>query len=407
MTVSWRETWQMALGNLRSNRLRSLLTILGIVIGNTSVLVLVGLGRGAQRLVDEQLGSLGANVIFVVPGKPGSRQRGAETPRNLTLADAEAIAANVSSARTVVPQISQSKIVQLDSRSVISSVIGTTPEFLHVRQFEVDRGRFISEADVNGNRSVAAIGPDLARKLLPNGSSLGRRIRIGGHSFEVIGLMAPKGSSFGNNQDEAVYIPLSAMVSRISGRDPNYGTSLTFINIEASDPGSVDTAKFQITNLLRQRHRILRDNDFTVRTQKEVMAVVGSITSGLTVMLGAIGGISLLVGGVGIMNIMLVAVSERVEEIGLRKAVGARRGDLQRQFLAEAAMLSTLGGLVGSGIGVGSLALLAATTPLPALTGPGLVLVTVGISGGIGVFFGVIPARRAARLDPIVALRRL
>jgi putative ABC transport system permease protein len=197
------------------------------------------------------------------------------------------------------------------------------------------------------------------------------------------------------------------MVSRLSGRDPTSGVSLNFISVEARDEASMGAAAFQITNLLRQRHRILREDDFAVRSQKDALAIVSTITGGLTLMLAAIGAISLLVGGIGIMNIMLVSVSERTSEIGLRKALGARSGDVLQQFLIESLVLSSLGGVIGSAIGIGAVSVVALVTPLPATIGAGTVLLTVGLSGSIGLFFGVVPARRAARLDPIVALRSL
>ena len=397
----------MALTTLKSNRLRSLLTMVGIVIGNASVITLIGVGRGAQGLAEDQLSSLGANVLFVVPGNNDTRRRGVAFPKTLVLEDAEAIRDQAPSVKRVAPQISSSQVVQAGARTSTSSISGVTPDFLPVRSFEVAKGRFINEQDEKSARTVAVLGPDLRNKLFPRGEAIGQQVRIGSQAFEVVGVMAPKGAVFGSNQDENAYVPLSTMVNRLTGRDPTYGVSLSFISVEAQDEGSTGAAKFQINNLLRQRHRILRDDDFAVRSQKDALTIVGTITGGLTLMLGAIGGISLLVGGIGIMNIMLVSVSERTEEIGLRKALGARSGDVLKQFLVESLVLASLGGAVGTAVGLGTVAVVAALSPLPATIGATTVLITVGLSGSIGLFFGVVPAQRAAKLDPIVALRSL
>ena len=244
----------MAWSALQASRLRSLLTILGIVIGNASVIALVGIGQGTQKLANEQLQSLGTNVLFVVPGDNG--RRGGARPRTLVLEDAGAIASQVPSVRRVAPQISSNQIIQMGGRSTNVPVFGVTPEFLLVRQFDVERGRFISQADFDGSRSVVVLGPALATTLSPNADPLGQRIRVGNTSFAVIGVMEEKGSFFGENQDEVAYVPLSTMANRITGRDPTYGVSLTFISVEANDPDSVNAANFQITNLLRQRHKI-------------------------------------------------------------------------------------------------------------------------------------------------------
>ena len=401
------ETVRMALSTLRSNRLRSLLTMVGIVIGNASVITLVGVGRGAQLLAEGQLNNLGANVLFVVPGNTNARRQGVTRPKTLVLEDAEAIATQVPSVKRVAPVINTNQVVQAGARSSTGAVFGATSEFPPVRGFEVAKGRFINAKDVAGAKAIAVLGSDLRTKLFPTGSAIGQQVRIGNQSFEVVGVMAPKGAVFGSNQDENTYIPITTMVNRITGRDPIYGVSLNSISVEARDENSINAASFQINNLLRQRHRILRDDDFVVRSQKDALTIVGTITGGLTLMLGAIGGISLLVGGIGIMNIMLVSVSERTEEIGLRKALGARSGDVLQQFLVESLVLASLGGAIGTLAGLGTVSLVAAVTPLPATIGATMVVVTVGLSGSIGLFFGVVPARRAAKLDPIVALRSL
>jgi putative ABC transport system permease protein len=380
--------------------------MLGMIIGNASVIAMVGIGQGAQRLAAEQFESLGPNVLFVTPGSPQARQRTFDVPRTLVLSDAVAIAQQVPSISGVAPQLQSQLTAIYQGKNKSSLVVGTTPSFLPVRDFEVAKGRFISDSDVERSNRVIVLGPDLATSLFGDADPIGARIRVRDVSFQVIGVMQAKGSFLGQSQDDAAYVPISTMFSRLVGRAASrFGLSLTFISVSAKDTKSISAAEFQITNLLRRRHKIVNQDDFTIQTQKDILKIVGTITGGLTLMLAAIAGISLLVGGIGIMNIMLVSVTERTSEIGLRKALGASQHDILMQFMIEAVILSAAGGLIGTLLGSGGVLLVAAFSPLKAAVSPAAVLLAVGVSGGIGLFFGVVPARQAAELDPIVALR--
>ncbi|MBF2028495.1 MAG: ABC transporter permease [Oscillatoriales cyanobacterium C42_A2020_001] len=399
------ESTRMAVKTLTANKLRSTLTMLGIIIGNASVIAMIGIGQGAQKLASEQFESLGPNVLFVSPGSRQMRNRTFDLPRTLVWDDAKAIAAQVPSVKEVAAQRQSQLPIVYRNLNTSSLVVGTTPEFLSVRSFDMERGRFISQQDVERNTQVAALGADLATRFFGNRDPIGQEIRISGTTFRVVGVLQAKGAFLGNNQDDAVYVPLTTLANRLTGRNSPYGLDLTFISITAKDEASIPAAEFQVTNLLRLRHKITTEDDFTVQTQKDVLQIVGTVTGGLTIMLAAIAAISLVVGGIGIMNIMLVSVTERTQEIGLRKAIGASQQDILIQFIIEAVILSAAGGLLGTAIGVGGVVLVGAFTPLQAGVSPVAIAVATGVSGGIGLFFGVVPARQAAKLDPIVALR--
>lgn len=399
------ESTKMAASTLISNKLRSSLTMLGIVIGNASVIAMIGIGQGTQKYVTEQFESLGPNVLFVVPGSARARRTQFDLPRTLVLSDAEAIANQVPTVLDVAPQINLSQMINYGNENTNELIIGTTPSFLTVRNFEVAQGRFISDIDVERNNRVAVLGAEIAEKLFGNQEPVGKQIRIKNISFEVIGIMKSKGSFLGENQDKTVFIPITTMARQIVGRVSPFGIRVSFISVAAKDEDSIRAARFQIENLLRLRHKIKTDDDFGVETQKDILEIVGKITTGLTLLLAAIAGISLIVGGIGVMNIMLVSVTERTQEIGLRKAIGAREEDILIQFLIEAIIVSAVGGIFGILIGVGGLILVGTISPISPVVSPIAIILAVGVSGGIGLFFGVFPAQRAAKLDPIVALR--
>jgi putative ABC transport system permease protein len=403
--MNFLESVEMAGKTLLSNKLRTALTMLGIIIGNGSVIAMIGIGEGGQNFVNQQLNSLGSNVLFVIPGNEETQRVSRDVVRTLVLEDAEAIATQVPTITATTAELNSRQVVTYQNRNTNINIIGTTPDFLQVREMEVSTGRFFSNIDMKRSNQVVVLGVDLKEKLFGNTNAIGEQIRIKNQSFNVIGILSEKGSSLGVNYDESALVPIITAANRLVGRTSPYGLEVTYIAASAKDEDSVDAAEFQITNLLRQRHNLVGENDFTIRTQKDALETVDQISSGLTAMLTGIAAISLLVGGIGIMNIMLVSVTERTQEIGLRKAIGATQSDILLQFMIEAVIVSIIGGLVGTTIGVSGIFIISAFTPLEASVSVGSIMMTVGISGGIGLFFGVFPARRAAKLDPIVALR--
>jgi putative ABC transport system permease protein len=399
------ESMQMAGKTLLSNKLRSALTMLGIVIGNASVITMIGVGEGGQKFVNKQLESLGPNVLFVIPGNRETQRISNDVAKNLVLEDAEAIASQVPTIAGVSPELNGRYVANYRNRNTNVNIIGTTPSFLKVREFDTATGRFFTDIDMKRNNQVTVLGANLGQRLFGTTNPVGKQLRIKNATFQVIGVLEPKGSSLGADYDEAALVPLTTSANRLVGRNSPYGIALNYIVASARDSNSVDAAEFQITNLLRLRHKVISEDDFTIRTQKDALQTLGQITGALTIMLAAVAGISLFVGGIGIMNIMLVSVTERTQEIGLRKAIGATEQDILSQFIIEAIILSAAGGLVGTAVGVSGIMLVSALTPLQAGISPVAIALAVGVSGGIGLFFGVVPARRAAQLDPIVALR--
>ena len=394
------EASKIASKTLSANKLRSLLTMLGIVIGNWSVVLLVGVVQGVQTYTLEQIESYGRNSITVWPG--GEDLLGGEGPERLVLADADAIKIQAPAAREIAPQISASQLISYQNRAIQSTITGTTPGFPYVRNTNLAKGRFFSASEQLQNSQVVVLGSELARKLFGISNPLGQEVTVKNTNFRVIGIMQSKGSFGGSNQDDVALIPITVMASQIDGRHSPYGVPIDSIEISAQDKESIQAAVFQITNLLIRRHN---SKDFTLQTNKAFQDLITQVAHGLGLLLAAIASISLLVGGIGIMNIMLVSVGERTHEIGLKKAIGATRQDILQQFLLEAVILSATGSLAGTLLGVGSIATIALLTPLEPSVSLISIILTTTVSGSIGLIFGVVPAQRASKLDPIVALR--
>ena len=399
------ESLSMATRTLAANKMRSFLTMLGITIGNAATIATIGVGDGAQNFVASEIEALGPNILFVRGGSPEADRRPVLPPQTLVLADATAIASQVPTVDAVAPELTASELVSRQGNNMSATIVGTVPDYTHVRDFDVQRGRFITSLDVDRLQRVAVLGSSLGEQLFGRQDPIGRTIRVRNLSFRVIGIMEPKGSSFGMDMDTTLLVPLTTLSDRLVGRTSPYGIGVTYIAVRAKDETVMKAAQFQIENLLRLRHKIEDEDDFTVRNQKDLLQTFANITGTLKVGLAAIASISLVVGGIGIMNIMLVSVTERTGEIGLRKALGATPRDILAQFTIEATILAILGGAIGTGLGTAGIALVRVGFGFDAAVSTSAIVFTTSISGAIGLGFGVIPARQAARLDPIVALR--
>lgn len=393
----------LALREIRRKLMRSFLTILGIVIGVSAVITMVTLGKGATRAVSDQISSLGSNLLIVRPGQqlgPGRDSAGAASFR---VADADALRSQVSGLAAAVPVSGKSVTLVAMARNWSSSVTGSTADWFAAGKWQLASGRIFNEAEERAGAAVCVIGETVRKELFGGVEAVGQQLRVKQFSCEVIGLLASKGqSTMGNDQDDLVVMPLRTLQRRLTG-----SVDVGSLMISVRDGASIDAAKSEVTWLMRERRHIdPGDNDdFSVMDTRQIAETLSGTTRVLTGLLGAVAAVSLLVGGIGIMNIMLVSVTERTREIGIRLAIGAREGEVLLQFLIEAVALSSLGGVVG--IGLASLASIAgaALMKVPYLFDPVINLLSFGFSAAIGVIFGFVPARRAARLDPIEALR--
>jgi putative ABC transport system permease protein len=400
------ENLKMAFSALMANKLRSGLTMLGIAIGNASVIAMVGVGEGARHLAVQQFEALGPNVLFVSTTTRNLR-RTLPNPRPMTYEDAQAIAAQVPSLEAVSPEINRQQVLSHGGKTTNNPIVGVGPEYLLVRNRQLAKGRFIMKSDLRRDNRVIVLGAELARTLFGNRNPIGETIRLKEMSFEVIGVLQAKGSLFDTNQDDRGLIPLTTMSNQVLGRRSIYGIALTQMAILAKDRQSMNAAQFQVDNLLRMRHQVSEQGYVQIFPQTAVLQMATETSDGLTRMLASIASISLLVGGIGVMNIMLVSVTERTQEIGLRKALGARERDIQGQFLIESVILATSGGIIGIALGIQGMFLAGVFAALTTSVSVPAIVLALGVSSAIGLIFGVVPARRAAKLDPIVALRRL
>ena len=396
------ETFWIALQSIRANLFRAALTMLGIVIGVAAVVTMVALGTGAQRAIDEQMEALGGDILSIAAGSWFNRGV-ARDLRTLTTDDAAALARDSRHIEAVVPEISERYQVKYGNRNINVNILGTTPNYRIVHGFDMSLGQMFTVSHDSSRKRVAVLGNEIPRMLDTDATGiLGRTIAIRSIGFEVIGVLKAKGSTGWRNPDDDIWIPLSTAQFRVAGND-----KVETISAKVASDSSVELAMVDIERVLRREHGILpgKDNDFAIHDRKQFLDTRKEATQVFTFLLAGIAGVSLLVGGIGIMNIMLVTVTERTREIGIRKAMGATKGNILLQFLVESMTLCLIGGALGLGVGAGAAMFAAKFAGWQTVVTSGSVLTAFIFSAAVGLFFGIMPARRAAKLDPIDALR--
>ena len=403
--MKFESTFKIAFRALRRNKLRSALTALGIIIGVGAVIAMVSIGNGAKAQVEQQIASLGENVILIFSGSITSSgiRTGWGSAGTLKIDDAEAIRREVPGVIGVSEEIVSTSQVSAGNQNWFTRIFGESPEYFDIRKWPLSDGAIFTPQDVRSANKVCVIGRTTATQVFGSENPIGQVLRIKGVPFLVTGVLTPKGlSPQGTDQDDIVVMPYTSAMKRVIG-----GSTLRGINVQVASPNDLAPAQQQITELLRQRHNIRpgRDDDFTVRNQQEIAEAATETSRVMSLLLGAIASVSLIVGGIGIMNIMLVSVTERTREIGVRLAVGAHGRDILTQFLIEAVTLSSIGGVIGIVVGLGASQILSAVAHWPTLISLGSIIVAFFFSAAVGIFFGFYPAREAARLDPIEALR--
>jgi putative ABC transport system permease protein len=405
------EAFRLALNSINAHKLRSVLTTLGVMIGVMTVIGMLALIDGLNRTVSNQLASIGSNTLYVQKhGWVMNRDEAirARRRRNLTLEDVKAIERRLEPEQRITSMLMSTVTVRFGNRELDGvQLIGTTPEYQYITEFNIASGRQMTESDMNQSRQNAMIGKTVAEELFPSREPVGKSILVGRHRFEVTAVLEEKGSLFGNDQDNAIVIPLTTFVKLFSGPiTPRGGESVTII-VKPSSPEQIDDVKGDLTRILRQRRNLKpgEEDDFSINSAEQLMTTYRTITSGIFGLMIGVTALSLIVGGIGIMNIMLVSVAERTREIGIRKAVGARKRDIHSQFLIEAISLSVTGGIIGTVLGFMVAWAVSRLINLPAAVTWWSVVLGFLFSASVGVFFGWYPARRAASLKPIEALR--
>lgn len=405
--MSFTLTVRIALRAVAANKVRSGLTMLGIIIGVGAVVAMVSIGAGAKQDITNRIQGLGSNLITVIPGAGGSpfgagARQALGSATNLNIKDAEAIEGSIPTVVRLSPEYSSRAQVIYQNQNINGSINGVTPDYAKVRNADVAVGRFIDDADLRASNRIAVIGQNITTDLFDGNDPIGKLIKVNNLPFTVVGVLSSKGGTGFNSPDDTIFVPLTTAQNRLFGAD-----NLSQIGVQINDDDAMDQAVEDIGWLLLSRHGLSDPDeaDFRIMNQQDILQTMSQVTGTMTILLGGIAGISLIVGGIGIMNIMLVSVTERTREIGLRKAVGAKRRDILKQFLTESVTLSLIGGLVGILLGLGGARLISMIGGMTTIVTANSVLLAFVFSSAIGVFFGIYPAMRASRLSPIEALK--